>query len=111
MERLEEYRTHNGQFCKRVLDFLSIMFIAQVSAFSLCPDPTHFFSKANLLLGDSNGVEERGSSGIPSLTNHSELEQYIGLYSGLVLYLKEMDESRYAKLCAVSSLTCQLTSS
>ena len=31
MERLQEYRTHNSQFCKRMFDFLSIMFVAQVS--------------------------------------------------------------------------------
>ena len=31
MERLEEYRTYNTQFCKRLHDFLSIMFTAQVS--------------------------------------------------------------------------------
>lgn len=30
MERLDEYRTHNQQFCKRVYDFLSIIFVAQV---------------------------------------------------------------------------------
>jgi exocyst complex component 1 len=30
MERLQEYRTHNAQFCKRMFDFLSIMFTAQV---------------------------------------------------------------------------------
>lgn len=30
MERLQEYRTYNSQFCKRVFDFLSIMFTAQV---------------------------------------------------------------------------------
>ncbi|KAJ2932691.1 hypothetical protein H1R20_g4427, partial [Candolleomyces eurysporus] len=29
MERLQEYRTHNSQFCKRMFDFLSIMFTAQ----------------------------------------------------------------------------------
>jgi hypothetical protein len=34
MERLQEYKTHNAQFCKRMFDFLSIMFIAQVSVFS-----------------------------------------------------------------------------
>lgn len=31
MERLEEYRTYNAQFCKRLYDFLSIMCTAQVS--------------------------------------------------------------------------------
>ena len=30
MERLDEYRTYNAQFCKRLYDFLSIMCTAQV---------------------------------------------------------------------------------
>lgn len=30
MERLSEYKTYNSQFCRRVFDFLSIMFTAQV---------------------------------------------------------------------------------
>ena len=30
MERLDEYKKYNAQFCKRVLDYLSIMFTAQV---------------------------------------------------------------------------------
>jgi hypothetical protein len=34
MERLQEYKTHNAQFCKRMFDFLSIMFTAQVSGFN-----------------------------------------------------------------------------
>jgi hypothetical protein len=29
------------------------------------------------------------------------MEKYLGRYSGLILYLKEMDEVSYAKLCAV----------
>lgn len=31
MERLTEYQIFNAQFCKRLYDFLSIMFVAQVS--------------------------------------------------------------------------------
>ena len=31
MERLEEYRLHNIQFCKRMYDYLCIMFTTQVS--------------------------------------------------------------------------------
>lgn len=31
MERLDEYRTHNSQFCKRLLDFLNIAFRFKVS--------------------------------------------------------------------------------
>lgn len=30
MERLDEYKTHNSQFCKRMYDFLSISFVYQV---------------------------------------------------------------------------------
>ena len=30
MERLDEYRTHTQQFFKRVYDYLSIIFVAQV---------------------------------------------------------------------------------
>lgn len=30
MERLDEYKKYNAQFCKRILDYLSIMFTAQV---------------------------------------------------------------------------------
>jgi hypothetical protein len=30
MERLEEYRTHNLQFCKRLYEYSCIMFTAQV---------------------------------------------------------------------------------
>ncbi len=29
------------------------------------------------------------------------MEDTLGRYSGLILYLKEMDEDRFSKLCAV----------
>jgi hypothetical protein len=32
---------------------------------------------------------------------HRELESYLGRYSGLMLYLREMDESAYGKICGV----------
>lgn len=35
MERLHEYQTFNAQFCKRLFDFLSIMFVAQVGILRL----------------------------------------------------------------------------
>lgn len=89
MERLQEYRTHNSQFCKRVFDYLTLRFTVQ----------------SKLLLGDSTGLtapDVRGARPVP--TSHQELEAYFDRYSGLMLYLKEMDESIYAKLCAVSRL-------
>ncbi|KAL1707372.1 exocyst complex component Sec3-domain-containing protein [Schizophyllum commune] len=82
MERLESYHTHNSQFCKRILDYLTIMFTAQ----------------SKMLLGDFNGVLR--NNGRLSIVPHTEMEQYLGRYAGLMLYLKEMDEAIYAKLCA-----------
>ncbi|KAF5388572.1 hypothetical protein D9757_004587 [Collybiopsis confluens] len=83
MERLQEYKTHNGQFCKRVFDYLSIMFTAQ----------------SKMLLGDSDGVQ-KDRNGRPKIIPHTNFEEYAGRYSGLMLYLKEMDETIYGKLCA-----------
>jgi exocyst complex component 1 len=37
----------------------------------------------------------------PVMAQHQEMESYLGRYTGLIIYLKEMDESIYAKLCAV----------
>ncbi|PFH54821.1 hypothetical protein AMATHDRAFT_353 [Amanita thiersii Skay4041] len=84
MERLQEYRTHNSQFCKRIHDFLSIMFSAQ----------------SKLLLGDTNGLSKTNDRGRPVVVQHDDIETYLGRYSGLMLYLKEMDEHVYSKLCS-----------
>ncbi|KAG6889916.1 hypothetical protein C0992_003620 [Termitomyces sp. T32_za158] len=88
MERLQEYRTYNAQFCKRMFDFLSIMFTAQ----------------STLLLNDTKGIKSASGRNKPTLVSHEGMETYLGRYSGLVLYLKEMDETVYAKLCAVFRL-------
>ncbi|KAI0271421.1 exocyst complex component Sec3-domain-containing protein [Gloeopeniophorella convolvens] len=84
MERLEEYRTHNAQFCKRLYDYLSIMFTAQ----------------STMLLGDSNGLSRPNGRGRVEIKSHKDLEGYLDRYCGLVLYMKEMDEVAYGKLCA-----------
>ncbi|TFK77261.1 hypothetical protein BDN72DRAFT_784249 [Pluteus cervinus] len=84
MERLEEYRTHNTHFCKRTFEFLSFMFTAQ----------------AKLLLGDTDGMTKPAGARRPILIPHGEIEAYLGRYAGLMLYLKEMDETVYGKLCA-----------
>ena len=84
MERLEEYRTYNAQFCKRLHDFLKIMCTAQ----------------AEMLLGNNQGII-RTARGRPAIADHKPLETYLGRYGGLLLYLKEMDEVMYGKLCGV----------
>ena len=86
MERLEEYRSYNNQFCKRILDFFTIMFTAQT----------------NMLLGDTEGLGPSGEKGRLVIIDHRRLETYLGRYCGLMLYLKEMDEPKYSKICAVS---------
>ncbi|KAI0079631.1 hypothetical protein K474DRAFT_1617469 [Panus rudis PR-1116 ss-1] len=83
IERLEEYQTYHAQFCKRVNDYMTVMFTYQ----------------SQMLLGDNNGVAI-GSRGRPSLKSHKDFENYVGRYGGLMLYLKEMDEPTYAKVCA-----------
>lgn len=52
-----------------------------------------------MLLGENEGVA-RGR-GRFTLLDRKEMENYLGRYSGLILYLKEMDEGAYARLCAV----------
>ncbi|KAI6047739.1 exocyst complex component Sec3-domain-containing protein [Pisolithus marmoratus] len=84
MERLNEYRTHNTQFCKRVLDYLSVMVVA----------------KSQPILEGNNGVSRENARARPTLVSHESMETYLGRYAGLVLYLKEMDEAAYSKLCA-----------
>jgi hypothetical protein len=55
-----------------------------------------------MLLGDTNGISKPTGRGRVDVYPHTELENYLGRYSGLMLYLKEMDESVYAKICGVS---------
>lgn len=60
--------------------------------------------QAKLLLGDTEGLSDgtdNKRSGKPRLLPHKDLEVYLGRYSGLMTYLKEMDEKVYGKLCAV----------
>ncbi|KAI0249489.1 exocyst complex component Sec3-domain-containing protein [Lactifluus subvellereus] len=95
MERLEEYRTHNIQFCKRLYDYLCIMFTAQ----------------STLLLGDSFGLTKPNGPGRSEIKGHKDLEDHLERYSGLILYMKEMDEVAYGKLCvAYFSAASQLHS-
>lgn len=35
------------------------------------------------------------------IKSHKDLENHLDRYSGLILYMKEMDEVTYGKLCAV----------
>lgn len=54
-----------------------------------------------MILDNNNGITTPSGKRRPSILNHRDMEQYLGRYAGLMLYLKEMDEGVYAKLCAV----------
>lgn len=54
-----------------------------------------------MLLGDNDGLVKRNKGTRLTIKEHKDVEVYLGRYSGLILYLKEMDEVSYAKLCAV----------
>lgn len=40
----------------------------------------------------------------PTIKDHLSMETKLAKYSGLILYVRELDEDRYQKLCAVSAL-------
>jgi hypothetical protein len=54
-----------------------------------------------MILDNNDGLTKPGNKGRLSILSHIDMEQYLGRYAGLMLYLKEMDEGVYAKLCAV----------
>jgi hypothetical protein len=54
------------------------------------------------LLGETNGLAKTGQGKQPTIIQHQDIEEYLGRYCGLMLYLKEMDEAIYGRLCAVS---------
>ncbi|GHJ89203.1 hypothetical protein NliqN6_5605 [Naganishia liquefaciens] len=81
IERTQEYETNNRQFCSRLSEYLLIMFKFQCEmALSLAADALKTVP--------------------PEIPKHAQLEDKLGKYCGLVLYMKEMDEERYQKLCA-----------
>jgi hypothetical protein len=86
MERLGEYRSHNMQFCTRLLDFLNVLFTSQGA----------------LVLGTSDGVVE-GPRGRVAVVGHKEMNEMLGRYAGLLLYMREMEEQIYSRVCAVGA--------
>lgn len=48
-------------------------------------------------------ADKDAKSANPIIKNHLSMEKNLVKYAGLILYMKELDEDRYQKLCAVSS--------
>lgn len=82
-ERLDEYMQVSAQFCKRLLDYLSMAFRYQADA--LLSDPAR---------------QAAASPPTPYLRDHSPMEDFLGRYCGLLLYMKEIDDKCFARLSA-----------
>ncbi|GAA5913162.1 hypothetical protein JCM6882_005804 [Rhodosporidiobolus microsporus] len=78
-ERLGEYHAKANQFCKRVFDFLSIMFKFQVDQ-----------------ILNPKDAATRSKTQLPS---HQVMEDFLGRYCGLMLFVKEIDAARYGQIC------------
>ena len=90
-ERVEEYRFKASQFCKRLFDFLAIMFKFQVDQLTNGPSSVVKLSKPSFTLPD-----------------HAVMEDFLGRYCGLMLFVKEIDQARYQGICAVRLLAFRL---
>ncbi|GAA5904040.1 uncharacterized protein JCM6883_002064 [Sporobolomyces salmoneus] len=82
-ERVGEYRTKADQFCKRILDFLSIMFKFQID---------------QLLNPKNSTLQNKLKMG--QLPSHDTMEDFLGRYCGLMLFVKEIDTGRYGQICS-----------
>lgn len=84
-ERLEEYTYHSTQFCKRLLEFLEKTFQNEVHL--LLTDPTRLKSL---------------SSNKPNVRDleHSSMEESLGKYCGLLLFMKEIDSTIFSRVSA-----------
>ncbi|KAK0536314.1 hypothetical protein OC834_001218 [Tilletia horrida] len=85
-ERLDEYRALSERFCKRVFDHINLTLTAETASY--LSDPAR-----QSALGPSRHPG-------PSLQNHAHLEELLGRYCGLVLYMKETSPSYFSRLCA-----------
>ncbi|KAL8293183.1 hypothetical protein RQP46_000877 [Phenoliferia psychrophenolica] len=80
-ERVGEYRTKASQFCKRIFDFLAIMFKYQVEQIQNPKDPS-------------------AAPPAGQLPSHAPMEEFLERYCGLMLFVKEIDYTRYQQICA-----------
>ncbi|WVQ93808.1 hypothetical protein IAU59_000886 [Kwoniella sp. CBS 9459] len=77
---MREYQENSTQFCKRISDYLDVTFKYQ--------------SETTL------AEYKKTAKKTMTLSPHQSMGEYLMTYEGLVLYVKEMDEARYQKLCS-----------
>jgi hypothetical protein len=95
--RMREYQENSQQFCKRLQDYLDVAFKHQVRLYILARWLIADEKSESTLAGFRKG--RRKNDGLQA---HTSMGEYLMMYEGLVLYMKEMDEDRYQRLCSVS---------
>lgn len=78
---MREYRDAVSQFCTRILEYLDIAFKHQ---------------------SDATLADYKKRSSETKLSPHTTLGENLMSYEGLVLFVKDMDDDRYKKMCLVS---------
>jgi hypothetical protein len=94
--RMREYQENSHQFCKRLQDYLDVAFKHQVRL------DFHLRSVADVKSESTLAEFRKGRRKNDGLQAHTSMGEYLMMYEGLVLYMKEMDEDRYQRLCSVS---------
>jgi hypothetical protein len=79
---MREYKDTTAQFCTRILEYLRVAFKMQA---------------------DATYAAFRKGSMEPKLEPHITLGENLMAYEGLVLFIKDMDDELYKKLCSVGS--------
>lgn len=82
-ERLAEYEAISSRFCKRVLDYLNVTFNAETQR--LLSDPQR---------------QKALQPPHPTLPDHASMEELLGQYCGLLLYMKEVSGATFSRVSA-----------
>lgn len=82
-ERLAEHEAISSRFCKRVLDYLNVTFNAETQR--LLSDPAR---------------QKALQPPHPSLPDHAPMEEVLGQYCGVLLYMKEVSPATFSRVSA-----------
>lgn len=82
-ERLADHEAISSRFCKRVLDYLNVTFHAETQR--LLADPSR-----QMALQPPH----------PSLRDHAPMEEVLGQYCGLLLYMREVSSATFSRVSA-----------
>ncbi|KAN0060684.1 hypothetical protein ACQY0O_007342 [Thecaphora frezii] len=82
-ERLAEHESVSSRFCKRVMDYLNVTFNVEIQR--LLNDPVR---------------QQALAPPLPSLPDHASMEDALGRYCGILLYMKEVSPQNFSRVSA-----------